>query len=48
MMAHTELNIDDFYRLFTVGGMQHWCVFITRIAFAYLLIYGRVALFSAS
>ena len=24
MTEHTEMNIDDFYRLFTVGGMQHW------------------------
>lgn len=26
MTEHTEMNIDDFYRLFAVGGMQHWCV----------------------
>lgn len=26
MSEHTEMNIDDFYRLFTVGGMQHWYV----------------------
>ncbi|KIP02010.1 hypothetical protein PHLGIDRAFT_26753 [Phlebiopsis gigantea 11061_1 CR5-6] len=26
MTEHTNLNIDDFYRLFTVSGMQHWYV----------------------
>lgn len=24
--AYTEMNIDDFYRLFTVPGMNHWYV----------------------
>ncbi|KIP02136.1 hypothetical protein PHLGIDRAFT_309557 [Phlebiopsis gigantea 11061_1 CR5-6] len=24
MTENTEMDIDDFYRLFTVGGMQHW------------------------
>ena len=24
MTEHTEMDIDDFYRLFPVGGMQHW------------------------
>ena len=26
MTENTEMDIDDFYRLFTVGGMQHWYV----------------------
>ncbi|TFK53657.1 feruloyl esterase-like protein [Heliocybe sulcata] len=26
MQSATELNIDDYYRLFTVPGMQHWSV----------------------
>lgn len=24
MAADSELNIDDFYRLYTVPGMNHW------------------------
>ena len=26
MTEHTDMNIDDIYRLFAVGGMQHWYV----------------------
>ncbi|KAF9812284.1 hypothetical protein IEO21_06258 [Rhodonia placenta] len=25
--ANTNMDIDDFYRLFTVPGMNHWCVY---------------------
>ena len=28
MTAHTDMEIDDFYRLFTVGGMEHWYVLL--------------------
>lgn len=26
MTEHTEMDVDAFYRLFMVGGMQHWYV----------------------
>lgn len=31
MAENTEMDIDDYYRLFAVGGMQHWYVFTTPI-----------------
>ena len=32
MRSHTDLEMDDFYRMFMVPGMGHW----------YVIIYGHV------